>query len=187
MVTKPEMKDLPATRRQRWMLYILTKDANYYDRTMTMEQASQEIAAAKKNQMHQAIAKEDNFQHIYNEALESGRKAGTECTPVPMVVQQHTNMLDDTSSVAKEWHVPEGVCGFAWVHISPATASFCKWLLNHKYAGKDSYYGGITIWISDYGQSYERKCAHAGAMAGIIDQHKVELGIKHCYSMSRLD
>jgi hypothetical protein len=35
----------------------------------------------------------------------------------PMTVQQHASPFNDASPVVKSWHVPEGPCGFAWVHI----------------------------------------------------------------------
>ena len=50
------------------------------------------------------------------------------------------------------WHAPEGVCGFAWVKVSPGNSSFAKWLVKNKMARK-GYYGGVEINISDFRRS----------------------------------
>ena len=42
---------------------------------------------------------------IYHKALQAGQDAMKNCTPTPMVVQQHTDMLDDNSPVEKQWYV----------------------------------------------------------------------------------
>lgn len=43
-------RDAPATRSQRWMLYILTKNNQWWDAELTVAEASREIAAAKAHQ-----------------------------------------------------------------------------------------------------------------------------------------
>jgi hypothetical protein len=58
----------------------------------------------------------------------------------------------------------DGVCGFAWVVVKPATSSFAKWLKKTGWADK-AYGGGLSIWIGGYNQSMTRKEAHAAAMA----------------------
>ena len=118
----------------------------------------------------------------WQEAMQAGLKAGGVITPTPMVVQQHRNMLDDGSPVVQQWHVPEGVCGFAWVNVRPGTSAFAKWLKEQRLAKTDSYYGGVTVWIDQYGQSYQRKAAHAGAMAKVLSAHGIRAN-----SNSRLD
>jgi hypothetical protein len=35
-------------------------------------------------------------------------------------------------------------------------------------ARKDGYYGGVTVWISEYNQSMARKEAHARAFAAVL-------------------
>lgn len=95
----------------------------------------------------------------------AGKKAADEHTPQAMVVQQHKHVLDDNSPVVKEWHVAGGVCGFAWVNIKPGTCSFAKWLVKNGKGRSDSYYGGVTVWVGDYGQSMTTKQAYCGAYA----------------------
>jgi len=107
------------------------------------------------------------FKVIYDSAQEAGTAAGVACRPVPMVVQEHSNMLDDNSPVKQEWFVADGPCGFAWVVIRPGTSSFARWLVKNRHA-KKHYYGGVSIWVSDYNQSMARKSAHADAMAAYL-------------------
>ena len=125
--------------------------------------------------------RDQGFQDLFNRAYASGIEAAAAINPEPMIVEQHASPLDDSSSVVRQYYVPEGVCGFAWVNISPGNCPFANWLKKNGYARK-SYYGGVDIWISAHGQSYERKVAHARAMARVI----ADSGIK-AYSNSRLD
>jgi hypothetical protein len=101
------------------------------------------------------------YSAVYASAMAAGRAAGEAHTPRPMFVQ-HSNTLDNT--VVEQWEVPDGMCGFAWVVITPGTSGFARWLCKHDYARKH-YGGGVSIWISDYNQSYEKKSVAAGAIA----------------------
>jgi hypothetical protein len=114
------------------------------------------------------------FETLYARAHLAGYEAATRCTPAPMVVQEHVDMMDDSSPVAKQWHVPEGVCGFAWITVRPGTSRFARWLKATDRARTDRYYGGVTIWVGAFGQSYERKCAYARAFTAVL----VEAGIR---------
>lgn len=125
------------------------------------------------------------FAEIWENAVAAGQKALEECTPTPMVVQQHTNPLDDSSPVSKSWYVSGGVCGFAWVNVSPGNTSFARWLVKQGYAGK-SYRGGVDIWVRAGGQSLERKEAYAHAMAASLKKHRDQLKCSF-YVLSRLD
>lgn len=123
-----------------------------------------------------------NHEALFQEASLAGLLAGSAHKPTPMVVQQRESAYDDASPVVQSWHVPEGPCGFAWVSVSPGTSSFARWLKKQGHARTDSYYGGVRISISEYGQSYERKVAHAEAMALVFKKHGVS-----AYAMSNLD
>ena len=119
---------------------------------------------------------------LWQKAIEAGREAGENKNPVPMIVEQHVSPFDDNSPVEKSYYVPEGVCGFAWISVKPGNSSFANWLKKNELARKDSYAGGVRIWISEYGQSMEKKEAHARAMAQVFN----EAGIK-AFAMSRMD
>lgn len=120
---------------------------------------------------------------LYCKARIAGLEAAKSRTPTPMIVREHVNMLDDDSPVKKQWFVPQGVCGFAWVVISPGTCSFAKWMKKQGLA-KRHYYGGMSYWVGDltFGQSMELKEAYATAFAKVLNEN----GIK-AYSDSRMD
>ena len=60
---------------------------------------------------------------------------------------------------------------------------FGKYLIENKLATKNISRPGISIWISEHGQSYERKRKHAAAMAEVLRKY----GISNVYADSRLD
>ena len=124
------------------------------------------------------------FERLMRNAEGAGFKAGRDAIPEAMIVAQHTNQLDDTSPVAQQWIVPEGPCGFAWVNVSPGNSSFARWLVKNGHAHK-AHRGGVDIWIDAQGQSYERKRAHAGAMADEITRAEIK-GVT-VYASGRLD
>jgi hypothetical protein len=140
----------------------------------------------------QALEREEKystFEQVWRAAVEAGEKAMQECKPTPMVVQQHASPLDDDSPVIKQWHVPQGACGFAWVKISPGNCSFACWLKNQGRASK-AYGGGVSIWISAGGQSIELKQAYAHAMVKVFNEHREALKMPASgaiYAQSRLD
>lgn len=123
-----------------------------------------------------------HFADLAQRADEAGRRAAAECIPQPMTVVQHANPLDDSSPIVQSWGpIADGVCGFAWVTIHPGNCSFAHYAKKHLGADK-AYYGGVQIWISEYGQSYERKYAYAQAFADVLRED----GIK-AYASGRLD
>jgi len=184
-----------ATPRQTFALYCAT---GYDVRTcgLSLEKASFLIGLSKtdKETAIQTVANipgaikkkeagkpKEDWQKIYNEARQAGIDAGTLALPTPMVVQQHANMLDDKSPVTQSWFVPDGVCGFAQIIVTPGTCSFAKWLSQNS-LGKKHYYGGIGVCVSDFGQSHTRKVAYAGAFCQVLDKYKIK-----SYVWERLD
>lgn len=126
-------------------------------------------------------------------AIKAGEKAADDLTPVPMVVEQHADAINDNSPVVKSWKAPSGVCGFAWVNIKCRTAGNRKFINGLKKAGRagkdhsfdwarDDYLGGYTFWIVYGKQSYEKKVAYSGAFVGVLCDGGVE-----AYGYSRLD
>jgi hypothetical protein len=112
------------------------------------------------------------FEKLYLNAWLAGREAARNCKPRPMIV---TNEIGDWLDI-----VDDGMCGFGWVNV-PGNTSFGKWLKKNNRARPD-YPTGLSIWISDYGQSYEHKAAHAGAMAAYLQVNGIP-----CRAGSRLD
>jgi len=122
-----------------------------------------------------------DFQALYNSADRAGQAAAEKMVPQAMVVSQHADVLSDASPVVKQWYVPDGVCGFAWVKVMPGNSPFANWLKKQKLARK-AYGGGVDIWVSAYGQSMQKKEAYAHAFASVVS----EAGFK-AYSGSRMD
>jgi len=75
-----------------------------------------------------------------------------------------------------------GCCGFAWVNIKPGTSKFARFLKENGIARKDSYFGGVSVWVSVGGQSIDKKEAYAGAYADVLQAN----GIR-AFAMSRMD
>lgn len=124
---------------------------------------------------------EAEFQALWDKALAAGMAAGNAAKPVPMAVQE--SRLGEAFNFNKPYEVVmDGVCGFAWVQMKPGNSPFANWLKKKNYARKDSYYGGVSIWVSDYNQSMQRKEAHAGAMAKVFQEAGYD-----AYPMSRMD
>jgi hypothetical protein len=98
------------------------------------------------------------FTSLIQEAQFKGDEAAKRKSPTPMYV-----MDSDSGRVIEQ--VNDGVCGFAWVNIKPGTSRLAKWMVKEGYARKDSYYGGVTVWIHDFNQSMEKKEAYATAYA----------------------
>ena len=124
-----------------------------------------------------------DFNDLYVKADLAGVKAGNDALPTPMVVGSPTTPLgDDIDPKKPMYFVNDGVCGFAWVNIKPARGKFITWLKSMGIGRKDSYYGGWTVWVSDFGQSIARKENYARAFAKVLGDYGIT-----AYNMSRLD
>ena len=141
-------------------------------------------------QQNERNARNEKFAEVFRNAHVAGFRAAQNCVPEPMIVVQHENPWDSSSAITKVYEpVMDGVCGFAWINIKPGNSQFANWLKKSAEAGTihlnvhKSYYGGIDLWVGDFGQSYERKRAYANAFAKVIVD---ELGVK-AHSMGRLD
>jgi hypothetical protein len=115
-----------------------------------------------------------DFEVIIGKALREGYTAGMNAIPNTMLVSD--------PSTGKVWSVADGMCGFAWINVKPATSSFARYLKSRNIARKDSYYGGVSIWVHDFGQSHARKVAYANAFARVLNEHGF-----NAIPMNRLD
>jgi len=152
------------------------------ERWCALRAEQDKIERVKKEIAYNKACKNLEFRDIYTKAYNAGMKAGQEAIPTPMVVQTHANMLDDNSPVVQSEYISEGACGFAWVNVKPGYSKFAKWLKAMGYGDNDSYYKGVTVWVSEFGQSIARKEAFAHAFADVLK----EFGIQ-AYGASRLD
>ena len=137
----------------------------------------------------------------WSTALEAAHAAGVAAaeaaTPPMMVVSQHTDVFNDKSPLEKEWLVPDGPCGFAWVAFKPdrggESRRFVNWVmktfgatkLNGNSFSRNDYSKSWDLWVSSYRQSMVRKEAYARAYAAVIKAAGIE-GLR-CYADSRMD
>jgi hypothetical protein len=120
---------------------------------------------------------------LFHSAHKAGMEAGNAAVPTPMCVVEHANAFDDNSPVVRAYApIAEGVCGFAWISVRPGNSAFARWLKRSGNGRTDSYYGGVSVWVSQFGQSYERKRAYARAFAEVLTAE----GVK-AYASGRLD
>lgn len=180
--TKVGVRDLPLTHKQASDLLDIAQDD---------PGRAREIAIALGGEVKGKLpGNAKDHQALFDKAWAAGVAAADACTPVPMVVGTPANMMasltGDNSAGFKPdapiYVVSSGVCGFAWVNINPGNSSFANWLKKTGRATRDNYWGGVSVRINGYGQSMEKKSAHAGAMADVLR----EAGIK-AHSMSRED
>jgi hypothetical protein len=135
-----------------------------------------EFSTLREKISHQGAMREIRafkFQELIDAAYNAGIKAGTECRPVPM------HVLDSLGGQA--WRIDDGACGFAWITVKPANCAFANWAKKAGYM-RPAYGGGVQYWVSEFGQSEERKAAFAGAFARVL----CEAGI-NAFAGSRLD
>lgn len=143
---------------------------------------------ANENQKMAKTIRDSEFWAIWQEALRAGLAAGNAHKPTPMVVGQARDLLSNDIIPGTESVVEDGLCGFAWVNVRPATSAFCKWWKKNigEATGRKvdrAYEGGYTVyWVGEYNQSYERKEKFAEAFAEVLKKH----GIK-AHAFSRLD
>ena len=68
---------------------------------------------------------------IYVEAYEAGLAAGKDADTPKFVVGSPTTPLGSDIDFKKKTYILDGLCGFAWVNISPARGAFVNWLKSH--------------------------------------------------------
>lgn len=122
-----------------------------------------------------------NLVALFGKAHAAGNAAAAALIPVPMIVAEHASPLDDASPVVQSWQVEGGVCGFAWVTISPGTSKAARFAKEH-YGARKGYYGGMELRVSQFGQSMQKKEAYAGAFAAVLSAAGIT-----AYSGSRMD
>ncbi len=118
-----------------------------------------------------------DWKAVYDLAHKAGLEAVDKATPTPMVVYESLGLSDIPKPGGKSWVVPSGLCGFAWIVITPATSSFVRFL-KAKGIGRKHYYGGWSIWVPSLfsdarDQSVEYKEAYARAFASVLREHGI--------------
>lgn len=122
-----------------------------------------------------------NYQALCEAASQAGYDAVSKATITPMVVNQCASPLDDSSPVIKSWFVEDGPCGFASIIVKPGNSAFAKFLVKSGIARKH-YAGGVSIYVSQFNQSLQKKEAYAYAFSKVLN----DAGI-YSYVDSRMD
>ena len=141
-----------------------------YEHKAKARQAWLENVRASSEERQDRYAK---FAQAHEKAHQAGLQAGQNAIPTPMVVYDseidmvNGQLVDRPKENGKQYYVPEGVCGFAWITVRPGNSSLANWLKKHADADRD-YYGGVSVWVHEFGQSYERKRAYAKAYANTL-------------------
>lgn len=128
-----------------------------------------------------ATKNDKEFALLTATAHQKGMEALYECKPVPMNVVRVDPLTGKPIAGTQVYHVADGVCGFAWVHLSKGNTSFARWAKKNNIA-RTSYYGGMDIWVSEGSQSMQKKEAYANAYAKVLQDAGIE-----CYPDSRMD
>ena len=119
--------------------------------------------------------RKNNFSNIHNEAHESGMEKAKECKPIPMVVSEHSNPLDDNSPITAQYVVNGGVCGFAYPIVKDSRTAFAKWLLENDLGFYDNYEKGIMVRVPlEFGQSLEIKSAYSYGYCKVLDKYLIK-------------
>ncbi len=116
------------------------------------------------------------FKSAVHKADVAGMKAAEKCTLQMLLVKGYEND-------------PFPICGFAWVNFKPATTRFVRFMKKEGLVNK-AYEGGANLWVSKFGQSYDKKLAYAHAYANTIQNEIVLSGLDpslNVYGSGRLD
>ena len=125
-----------------------------------------------------------NYEAIHEECHAAGMIAGKAVRSNPMIVGEPTTLFGNEIDYTKRTYVlDDGPCGYAWVNIHPGN---CKVANQYKKMGlaRPAYGGGVQMWVSEFGQSVDRKTAYANAYA---DKLRAVTGHEQIYGGSRLD
>jgi hypothetical protein len=110
-----------------------------------------------------------DFQDLYERAHQAGINAATSAEVQPMVVGTPTSIFaNDIDTTKPTYFIPDGPCGFAEVIVKPGNSRFANWLKKNNIGSTRFYGGGVSVWVSDFGQSYQRKMAYAVAFAEVL-------------------
>ena len=124
-----------------------------------------------------------DFHDLFDRAHKAGMDAAVSTQVRPMIVGQSKSIFDDNIDETKPTYFVEGgLCGFAEVVVKPGNSKFANWLKKNEIASPRYYGGGVSIWVSDFGQSYQRKMAYANAFSQVLRGENVR-----AFATGRLD
>jgi hypothetical protein len=123
-----------------------------------------------------------DFQDLYKRAHQAGLNAAVSEKVQPMIVGTpksiFSNEIDETKPT---YFVEDGSCGFGEIVIKPGNSRFANWLKKNNIAST-RYGGGVSVWVSEFGQSYQRKMAYAQAFSEVLRKADI-----NAFATGRLD
>jgi hypothetical protein len=124
-----------------------------------------------------------DFQDLYERAHQAGMNAASAAKVQPMIVGTPTSIFsNDIDETKPTYFVPDGPCGFAEVIVKPGNSRFANWLKRNDIGSTRHYGGGVSVWVSQFGQSYQRKMEYARAFADVLRSEGI-----NAFSTGRLD
>jgi len=145
--------------------------------TTHREIARDQFKAMLLEKRDQATARYEEYREWIVACSELAEAAYRNAQPAPMAVYETAGLSDAPKPGGKSWYVSEGVCGFAYVTIHPATSSFARWLSKEK-IGYKAYRGGWQIpmhfFVGQMGQSLERAEAASYAVSNFLCQQGID-------------
>lgn len=124
-----------------------------------------------------------DFQNLFKKAHQAGIDAALTAQVQPMIVSQSKSIFDDNIDETKPTYFVEGgLCGFAEIVVKPGNSKFANWLKKNDIGSTRHYGGGVSVWVSDFGQSYQRKMAYANAFAQVLRGENI-----NAFATGRLD
>lgn len=130
------------------------------------------------------------FGVLMEKADAAGKEAVAKLKVTPMIVGQSKSLFSNEIDYTKPVEIVEsGSCGFAWISVYPEfkgntrlgkqeRAVLREFGFEQDYSNKAKY----TRWVSEFGQSLERKAAYANAAAAVF----ASAGIR-AFGQSRID
>lgn len=105
------------------------------------------------------------YRALFSAAHRAGMQAAETVHPAPMRI---------TGPTGRVHTVPDGPCGYAWVHIQPGTCALAQAARTHLHARRNRRLGGVEIPVHLGTQSYTRKLAYAEAFAAHLREETRE-------------
>lgn len=131
---------------------------------------------------------DSELSRIWKEAWKAGDDAGKGASVTPMVVYEAGLFDDKPLPGGQSWFVDDGVCGFAWVDIRPAShagrsdCDLVKWMRSRDIGHYSEYHKSWQYSINEFNQSMQRKEAAARAIADVLTKYGYR-----AYDNSRMD
>lgn len=140
------------------------KHASCYEHVVERDTYCAKHSAPASTNAKTPSAKE--FKKIYQRCLTTANQTMQATVPTPMVVTEHSDPLDDRSSIVRQDYVASGACGYVGLYL-PKNFAFTKWLIaNHHAYDFGSF---VSLETPKTTQSYEQLRAWSHAFRRMLE------------------